>query len=44
MDNEGVVEIYWDGVWGGICKNRFILREVEVICCYFGLFLYVIVY
>uniref|UniRef100_A0A8W8NNA6 SRCR domain-containing protein n=3 Tax=Magallana gigas TaxID=29159 RepID=A0A8W8NNA6_MAGGI len=36
-DNEGVVEIYRDGVWGGICKNRLTPREAEVICRHFGL-------
>lgn len=44
LDNEGVVEIYRDGVWGGICKNRLTPREAEVICRHFGLPLYVIVH
>lgn len=43
-DYEGVVEIYRDGVWGGICKNRLTAREAEVICRSFGLPLYVIVH
>lgn len=43
LKNEGVVENYRDGVWGGICKERLTAKEAQVVCRHFGLPVYVIV-
>lgn len=43
LENEGIVEIYRDGVWGGICKKRLTAQEARVVCRHFGLPVYVIV-
>lgn len=37
LENEGVVEIYRNGVWGGICKKRLTASEAQVVCRHFDL-------
>ena len=36
-NNEGVVELCLDGVYGGLCGDEFTLKNAEVVCKQLGL-------